>query len=163
MGSQKLSRPKRSGRPFVDRNPDFHMDTSLRGDTSETDSLEGLVEVPSVSAKKPKKQVSPANSDEPSVESVKPVAAEPLADIPVNKTPTLPILSEARPKRSTGRSLFERNPDFAMDIPFAKIVEQNWKAKNPPLPTARDTTQGVLSKKDKLSQKENVSTEESIS
>jgi len=161
--SQTLSRPKRSGRSFVDRNPDFHMDISLRGDTSETDSLEGLVGVPSVSSKKPKKQISPPARDEPSVDSLKPVAAEPLADIPVNKTPTLPFLSETRPKRSTGRSLFERNPDFAMDIPFAKIVEQNWKAKNPPTPTPSDSTHGVASKKDKLSQKENLSNEESIS
>lgn len=159
---QTLSRPKRSGRSFVDRNPDFHMDISLRGDTSETDSLEGLVGVPSISAKKPKKQISPPTRDEPIVESLKPVAAEPLADIPVNKTPTLPFLSETRPKRSIGRSLFERNPDFAMDIPFAKVVEQNWKAKNPPIPTPSDPTQGVASKKDKLSQKENVN-EESIS
>jgi len=128
--TQTNSRPKRSGRSFIDRNPDFHMDISLRGDGSETDSLDGLVPVPPVpssASKKPKKQIVPLLKNEAS-ESVKPCHTEP-DEVSSSSVSSLPSLSETRPKRSTGRSLFERNPDFAMDIPFAKVVEQKLSQK----------------------------------
>jgi len=158
-----LSRPRRSvGRSLMDRNPDFQMDTSVRGEVSETDSMEGVANtsVDYASEKKVKKEINPpTNSGDKNVDS-NPVdlAGEALADIPVNKTPSL---SESRPKRSGGRSLFERNPDFALDIPFAKVVEQNWKAKNMVLQASPcEPVLGVVSKKAKLSQKENVETED---
>jgi len=128
--TQTNSRPKRSGRSFIDRNPDFHMDISLRGEGSETDSLDGIVPVPPVTSsvgKKPKKQIAPQLRNEAS-ESVKPCHIEP-DEVSSNSVVSLPSLSETRPKRSTGRSLFERNPDFAMDIPFAKVVEQKLSQK----------------------------------
>jgi len=67
--TQTNSRPKRSGRSFIDRNPDFHMDISLRGEGSETDSLDGIVPVPPVTSsvsKKPKKQIAPQLRNEAS-------------------------------------------------------------------------------------------------
>eukprot|EP00092_Neocalanus_flemingeri_P019485 GFUD01021110.1.p1 GENE.GFUD01021110.1~~GFUD01021110.1.p1 ORF type:complete len:940 (-),score=282.59 GFUD01021110.1:94-2592(-) len=153
------SRPKRVVRSLVDRNPDFHIDISVRGEASETDSLDGVAYTP-VSERIVKEQMFVNN-----VESFKPVETEALADIPVNKAPTLPFLSESRPKRSGGRSLFERNPDFALDIPFAKIVEQNWKAKNQKqsISSTSEPVQAIVGKKAKLSQKENVEVEDSKS
>jgi len=151
--TQTLSRPKRSVRSFIDRNPEFHMDITPRGDTSETDSLDGLVCIPSVNTKKPKKQITSLLLNE---ELLKPVDKEPVTEIPANKAATPPLLSESRPRRSTGRSLFERNPDFAMDIPFAKVVEQNWKDKNQNNPKPTDSSQEIIAKKNK-----NVSNQES--
>lgn len=63
-------------------------------------------------------------------EILKPVDNEPVTEIPVNKAETPPLLSESCSRRSTGRSLLKRNPDLALDNPFAKVVEHNWKDKN---------------------------------
>jgi len=115
--TQSNSRPKRSGRSFIDRNPDFHTDISLRGEASETDSVDGVPPISSTQAKRPKKQIAPHSRNEES-------ATESFNLDPSSTVTSVPSLSEPRPKRSTGRSLFERNPDFAMDIPYTKIVEQ---------------------------------------
>ena len=147
--TQATARPKRSGRSFIDRNPDFHLDISLRGEASETESLDGLVSVPPVAAmvKRSKKQMTPqpAKHDD----TAEPVQHENTETVD-NTAVSVPTLIESRPKRSTGRSLFERNPDFAMDIPFAKVVEQNWKDKN------LDSSPGInTNKTQKISQKDN--------
>jgi len=138
--TQSNSRPKRSGRSFLDRNPDFHTDISPRGEVSETDSLDGVLPISATPAKKPKKQITPLARNEES-------ARETLIPDSSNTVTSVPALSESRPKRSTGRSLFERNPDFAMDIPFSKVVEQKVSQKENDAASDSDKNRKVINEK----------------